>query len=77
MLTKMTEHTSHSLSEKIIHYDSLVEENERLKSELKKERGNVKNILNDLIYEHEGNEDYHIAMRKAIILLKSLTSKPK
>ena len=34
----MTERTTYSLSEKIIHYDSLVEENERLKIQLKKEK---------------------------------------
>lgn len=33
--TTMTERTPHSLSEKIIHYDTLVEENEKLKGEIK------------------------------------------
>ncbi len=37
MYDKMTERTSHSLSEKNLKYDSLVEENEMMKAKLEKE----------------------------------------
>lgn len=54
---KMTEHQPHSLSEKIIHYDSLVEENERLKSLIEKEIER----MNELAY-------YIYSKRKSIAL---------